>query len=117
MSTLQYLWRLARYQPLFFMMLAARIISIALIPQVIALTTRAIFDNITNEQAATVGFWALAAILVAFSVGRSLIIFGNVVLSVRVEFTFRTLLRKNVFDHVLDPARQPGAARSRRARR
>ena len=86
-------------------MLGARTVSIALIPQGVALTTRAIFDNITNEQAATVGFWSLAAILLALAVTRSFIIFGNVVLSVRVEFTFATLLRKNVFDHVLD---QPG---------
>ena len=105
MSTWRYLLGLARYQPRFFLMLATRTFSIALIPQGIALTTRAVFDNITNEQAATVGFWSLAALLVAFSVGRSLIIFGNVVLSVRVDFTFATLLRKNVFDHVLD---QPG---------
>ena len=105
MSTWRYLLGLARYQPRFFLMLATRIFSIALIPQGIALTTRAVFDNITNEQAATVGFWSLAALLVGFSVGRSLIIFGNVVLSVRVDFTFQTLLRKNVFDHVLD---QPG---------
>ena len=86
-------------------MLGARTVSIALIPQGVALTTRAIFDNITNEQAATMGFWSLAAILLALAVTRSFIIFGNVVLSVRVEFTFATLLRKNVFDHVLD---QPG---------
>ena len=105
MSTWRYLLGLARYQPRFFLMLATRVFSIALIPQGIALTTRAVFDNITNEQAATVGFWSLTALLVGFSVGRSLIIFGNVVLSVRVEFTFATLLRKNVFDHVLD---QPG---------
>ena len=105
MSTWRYLLGLARYQPRFFLMLATRVFSIALIPQGIALTTRAVFDNITNEQAATVGFWSLAALLVGFSVGRSVIIFGNVVLSVRVEFTFATLLRKNVFDHVLD---QPG---------
>ena len=105
MTTWQYLVRLARYQPRYFVQLAARTISIALIPQGVALTTRAIFDNITNEQAATVGFWSLAAILVGLAVTRSLIIFGNVVLSVRVEFTFATLLRKNVFDHVLD---QPG---------
>ena len=105
MTTWQYLVALARYQPRYFGMLAARTISIALIPQGVALTTKAIFDNMTNEQAATVGFWGLAAILVGLAVGRSLIIFGNVVLSVRVEFTFATLLRKNVFDHVLD---QPG---------
>ena len=92
MSTWRYLLLLARYQPRYFVMLGARIISIALIPQGIALTTRAIFDNITSEQAATVGFWGLAAILVGFSVMRSMIIFGNVVLSVRVEFTFATLL-------------------------
>ena len=105
MNTWQYLVGLARYQPRYFGMLAARTVSIALIPQGVALTTKAIFDNMTNEQAATVGFWSLAAILVGLAVGRSLIIFGNVVLSVRVEFTFATLLRKNVFDHVLD---QPG---------
>ena len=86
-------------------MLGARTVSIALIPQGIALTTRAIFDNMTNEQSATIGFWTLAAILLGFAVMRSMIIFGNVILSVRVEFTFGTLLRKNVFDHVLD---QPG---------
>ena len=105
MSTWRYLIRLARYQPRYFAMLGTRTVSIALIPQGVALTTRAIFDNITNEQAATVGFWSLAAILLALAVTRSFIIFGNVVLSVRVEFTFATLLRKNVFDHVLD---QPG---------
>ena len=105
MSTWRYLIRLARYQPRYFAMLGTRTVSIALIPQGVALTTRAIFDNITNEQAATMGFWSLAAILLALAVTRSFIIFGNVVLSVRVEFTFATLLRKNVFDHVLD---QPG---------
>ena len=105
MSTWRYLIRLARYQPRYFAMLATRTVSIALIPQGVALTTRAIFDNMTNEQAATVGFWSLAAILLALAVTRSFIIFGNVVLSVRVDFTFATILRKNVFDHVLD---QPG---------
>ena len=63
MSTWRYLIRLARYQPRYFAMLGTRTVSIALIPQGVALTTRAIFDNITNEQAATVGFWSLAAIL------------------------------------------------------
>ena len=86
-------------------MLATRAVSIGLIPQGIALTSRAIFDNMTSEQAATVGFWSLAAILLALAVTRSLMIFGNIILSVRVEFTFATLLRKNVFDHILD---QPG---------
>lgn len=86
-------------------MLAARTISIGLIPQGIALTSRAIFDNMTSEQTATVGFWSLAAILLALAVTRSLMIFGNIILSVRVEFTFATLLRKNIFDHILD---QPG---------
>ena len=86
-------------------MLGARAISIGLIPQGIALTSRAIFDNITSEQAATIGFWSLAAILLSFAVIRSVMIFGNIILSVRVEFTFATLLRKNVFDHILD---QPG---------
>ncbi len=105
MSTLRYLIRLTRYQPRYFVMLGARAISIGLIPQGIALTSRAIFDNITSEQAATIGFWSLAAILLSFSVIRSVMIFGNIILSVRVEFTFATLLRKNVFDHILD---QPG---------
>ncbi len=105
MSTLRYLIRLTRYQPRYFVMLGARAISIGLIPQGIALTSRAIFDNITSEQAATIGFWSLAAILLSFSVIRSIMIFGNIILSVRVEFTFATLLRKNVFDHILD---QPG---------
>ncbi len=105
MSTLRYLIRLTRYQPRYFVMLGARAISIGLIPQGIALTSRAIFDNITSEQAATIGFWSLAAILLSFAVIRSIMIFGNIILSVRVEFTFATLLRKNVFDHILD---QPG---------
>lgn len=105
MSVWRYLVRLARFQPRYFIMLAARTVSIAIIPQGIALTTRAIFDNITTEQSATIGFWSLAAILFGFAVMRSIIIFGNVILSVRVEFTFGTLLRKNIFDHILD---QPG---------
>ncbi len=105
MSTLQHLVRLTRYQPRYFAMLATRAISIGLIPQGIALTSRAIFDNMTSEQATTVGFWGLAAILLALAVTRSLMIFGNIILSVRVDFTFATLLRKNVFDHILD---QPG---------
>ena len=104
-STFRFLVRLTRYQPRYFVMLAARSLSIGLIPQGIALTSRAIFDNITSEQAATVGFWSLAAILLALAIVRSLMIFGNIILSVRVDFTFATLLRKNVFDHILD---QPG---------
>lgn len=105
MSTWRYLVGLARYQPRYFAMIGMRTISIALTLHASALTTRAIFDNITNEQSATLGFWGLTVLMLTLAVTRSLIIFGNVILGVRVEFTFATLLRKNVFDHVLD---QPG---------
>ena len=117
MSTWRYLLGLARYQPRFFLMLATRIFSIALIPQGIALTTRAIFDNITNEQAATVGFWSLAALLVGFSVGRSLIIFGNVVLSVRVDFTFADAAAGRTSSTTCWTSPATGRCLSRRARR
>ena len=70
MSTFRYLVRLTRYQPIYFVMLAARAVSIGLIPQGIALASKEIFDNITSEQAATVWFWSLAAILLALAVTR-----------------------------------------------
>ena len=85
-------------------MLAARTVSIAFIPQGVALTTGAIFEH--HQRAGRHGrLLEPGGDLLALAVTRSFIIFGNVVLSVRVEFTFATLLRKNVFDHVLD---QPG---------
>ena len=106
MKSWQHLWRLFWYVPgKFIMMFGLRIVILALIPNGIALLTRAIFDTLTDDAQFVVGVYALCALLVALAVVRIIALFGDVLLHLTSEIFMAALLRKNMLAHVM---KQPG---------
>jgi len=74
--------------------------------QATGLVTRAFFNRLTGDAYVSLGPTALAALMVAIALARAVGIFGDIYLSFSWSFTLRALLRKNLFERILD---RPGA--------
>ncbi|NPV09112.1 MAG: ABC transporter ATP-binding protein [Anaerolineae bacterium] len=96
-----------RYQTgRFILMTALRTAIFAAIPQAGGLIVQRFFDTLTGDAPATIGPWALAALIVAVGLARVAFVFVDVALNYQWSFTIRALLRRNLFEHILD---RPGA--------
>ena len=103
----RYLWRLARFRPWFYVGLSFfRTLIFCVAPQVTGLIMRAFFDTLTSDAQLSASPWALSALVVAIAVARAAVFFVDVPLHFTTTFTIRALLRKNLFDRILD---RPGA--------
>jgi ATP-binding cassette subfamily B protein len=91
--------------------------AIELLWQAPALITREFFDLLSAEAPASLGIWALVALLVAYQLGDYVLILGINVTMIPFHTHATTLLRKNLFQHILThPAAlpdSPGEAISR----
>lgn len=102
-----YVWRLARFRPGMYLLsglLASFMFYI--FPLVPGLIVRGVFDNLTNKAPATLGTWALIALLVGAALVRMTLVFAAVAAEMTVGLTVAALLRQNVFERILE---RPGA--------
>lgn len=60
------------------------------------------FDTLTGESFAQVGVYGIVALLVATAVARAVFIFGDVAVYFRFRYAIAALLRKNLFEYILD---------------
>lgn len=103
----RYLWRLVCFSPwLYLASLALRLVIFAALPQATGLITRAFFDRLSSGSAAELGPLALCALLVAISMARAVFVSFDVVSNTAFHFRSGALLRKNLFERILD---RPGA--------
>ncbi len=101
------LWQLARFRPGLYALLALlEVLFFGFFPQITGLLIRAIFDNLSGAATTGVDVWGLIALLVATALGRSVAIFFDVVVYFQFRYHVAALLRKNLFEHILD---RPGA--------
>ena len=120
MSGWRHMWRLAMYMPWKYgAFILARIGVFMISLNAIALLTREFFDALSGEAHISFGPYAIAAFMVGVTVGRVLVIFADHTLYSLTGFTGQTVLRNNMFQHILDrpgtdalPA-SPGEAVSR----
>ena len=104
----RYLVALARYRPgQFLLQVLLRSVIFALLPQLGGLIVQRFFDTLTGDAPATFTPTALVGMVVAIGVARTAVVFVDVALNNRWMFTVRALLRRNLFEHILD---RPGAA-------
>jgi len=102
-----YLWRMARHRPLVYGLLGIlEILAWGIIPQAAALLARQIFDALSAASESGHTVWTLIALLVAVALARAIAIFGDVVVYFNFQYNLTTLLRTNVFAHILS---RPGA--------
>ena len=107
LPTWKYLWHLARFRP--WLVLAAVLLSTLVFAvgfQAVGLITRAFFDELTGDAPVGIGPWGLSALLVATALARAAAIFGDISVHVINRFAFGALLRRNMFERILE---RPGA--------
>jgi ATP-binding cassette subfamily B protein len=102
-----YLWRLARFR--FGMYVLSGLLASCmfyLFPLIPGLIVRRFFGVLTGDAPATFGVWGLLALLVGVGVARAAALIGAVASEVTTQLTAATLLRRNMFAHILH---RPGA--------
>lgn len=106
MTTFQFLWRMIKYRPMWYISNAVMWSLIYLAPILPGVLTKEFFDSLTDSSAASLGIWTIIALLMgAAAVRVGLIILGFIT---DVQFRMRVggLLRRNMLHHIL---REPGA--------
>ena len=107
MKTITCVLRLIRYVAgRFTVVLALRALIFAAAPQITGLLIRLFFDAISGNAGIGLNPYAICALLVSVALARSALIFADIPLHFGMEFAVGALLRKNMFENVLD---QPGA--------
>jgi ATP-binding cassette subfamily B protein len=107
MSALYYIRRLVRYVAgSFFSVMTLRIVIFAVAPQLTGLLMRWFFDSISDTRSVGIDPYTICVLLVAVALARSAFIFADIPIHFRMNFSIGALLRRNMFENILD---QPGA--------
>ena len=107
LSAWKHLWKLATYVPWMYVALGVlRTLIFGVVPQAIGLITRAFYNRLTGDAPVALDPWSLSALIVGIALGRTVFVFGDIVLNFNFRFTVSALLRKNLLSRILD---RPGA--------
>src|SRR5262245_8745269 len=101
MKTWQMMWHLVRFRPWLYLSSAMLWNLVFVLPLVPGLITREIFNRLTGNEQAGIGLWSLIALLVAVELVRRSIPFAGSAMDATFQYTFAALLRKNLFERVL----------------
>lgn len=108
MTVTRYLWRLIRFRSgQYSAIIILRLLIFGIAPQAVGLVTRMVFDTLTDEAPVTMGPWTLCAFLIGIALARAVLIFVDIPLHFKFSFAVSSLLRHNIFTHILD---RPGAS-------
>jgi len=103
----RFLWRMAGFRPWLYLTSAFFASTVFyLIPLLPGLIVRAFFDTLSGRAPAAADLWTLIALLVAVALLRVAGLFGAVASELTVQLTASALLRKNLFERILQ---RPGA--------
>lgn len=106
MSTWRVLWRLLAYQPALFALNMVLWTAFWLVPLLMGLITREVFNTITGGAAAGWELWSWLALLVGVAAGRVAINVAGVSAWATYFYTRAGLLRRNLLERILS---RPGA--------
>ncbi len=106
MKTWQYVWRLIRYRPLLYFSNALLAVGFFLTELVPVLLAREYFNILTGQSRVGFGLWELIALLAMVALARIAAIVAAIATNTTFRFTAAALLRKNLFERILD---RPGA--------
>ena len=107
LPTWRYVLHLIRFQPWLYAALAVfEVLFFAVFPQLAAWLTFTFFDLLTGDSQIAIGVWGIVALFVANAMARAAAIFGDVTVYFNFMYRIEALLRKNLFEHILQ---RPGA--------
>lgn len=107
MKTWQYITRLIFFRP-FLYLLSGTFASVLfyVFPLVPGLIAQQFFNVLSHEAKADLGLWSLIAVFMAVELGNIAARFAAVAAETTLQLTAAALMRKNIFDHILE---RPGA--------
>ena len=106
-STWWYIWQLTKFKPWIYGTFGLmEILIFGVFPQLTGFTIQAIFDQLTGAAQSSLSLVGLSSLLVAIAVGRGAAFFTDVVLYFTFQYTVTALLRRNIFNTILQ---RPGA--------
>jgi len=106
-STWWYIWQLTKFKPWIYGTFGLmEILIFGVFPQLTGFTIQAIFDKLTGAIQTNLSLVALSSLLIAIAVGRGAAFFTDVVLYFTFQYTVTALLRRNIFNTILQ---RPGA--------
>jgi ATP-binding cassette subfamily B protein len=106
-NPLPYFWQIITYSPwLYLGVLICRSFIFAGFPQITGLVMREYFNVLTGDAQVGLDPYSLVGIMVGLAVLRSVVIFSDITLEVTYVARSRMLVRKNLFDRILQ---HPGA--------
>ncbi len=95
------LWRLVRFRPGLFALALVSWILYSCYPLATGALTRAVFDTLSGKAPATVGVWWLVTLLAVVEIGSWGLSLGWLFVHLTFEWTVETLLRKNLFEAIM----------------
>jgi len=106
-STWWYIWQLTKFKPWIYGTFGLmEILIFGVFPQLTGFTIQAIFDKLTGATQTNLSLVALSSLLIAIAVGRGAAFFTDVILYFTFQYTVTALLRRNIFNTILQ---RPGA--------
>jgi ATP-binding cassette subfamily B protein len=75
-------------------------------PQLVGFIIRAFFNTLSGDAQISISIWGLIALLVVTAIARIAAIFADVAIYFKFRYTIAALLRKNLFENILN---RPGA--------
>lgn len=114
LPTWRWLWRLVTYRPGYYlMMILLRIGVFAVMPWLAGQVMQRYFDRLSGAAEAGFSPVTLAVLFLAVALGRAVVVMGDLFGIYFWDFMIASLLRKNLFSHVLQsPGAGPGAGAS-----
>ncbi|MDQ3928020.1 MAG: ABC transporter ATP-binding protein/permease [Chloroflexota bacterium] len=106
MKTWQYIGRLWRFRRGLLLVNALLGIVFTGAPLIMGLIVQAIFNTLTGDAQVSFGLWELIALLAITAFANYFLTYFRIFADIAIEFSTGSLLRKNMFEHIL---RRPGA--------
>src|SRR5918998_200717 len=106
MKTWQFLWELLRYRRGLYLFNCLMITMFFLLEMLPVLVAREFFNNLTGDAPVRFGMLPLMVVLVMSAVARVAFLFGAMLSNTTFRFTVGALLRRNLFERILE---RPGA--------
>jgi ATP-binding cassette, subfamily B, bacterial len=107
MPTWRYMWGLISYRPWLYAVNIVLWIGVHTSPMLPGIVTRLYFDHLTDSAQADLTVWSIIALLIAFTLGRVMLIVMGFFTSITSRTYMAGLMRRNLLARILE---RPGAA-------
>lgn len=106
MNIYQFMWRMIRYRPWLYLADCILWACFHLFPLIPGLIAQAFFNALAKNSHLNFGTWSLIVLLIVTALARCLLMFGGALADIPHRFTMSALLRRNLFERILE---RPGA--------